>query len=196
MASLLIFPSCEDPSFQRSSLVRPDNLLTHCWGAKCLCGASMALVEDFPEKLGGGFANTLVKGKAGLLISLYLLASSLNCPASHSLLQTFITSVFRGHWEGNNGTGYPCSPSDPLTAAKDSSHSFFRMCILCIQNVAASSSMPCLCFMKNLLCVLDCQVAQEATSMSLSNETLIHGCNNHRMKYLLSGSMDAARSPI
>lgn len=54
------------------SLVQPANLLALCCGSRRPCGASMAAVEELPEKLGWGFANILVKGKKGLLICLYL----------------------------------------------------------------------------------------------------------------------------
>lgn len=74
----------------------------------------MAVMEEFPEKLGWGFANILVKGKAGLLICLYFPVSTPNCPASSSFLRIPVTGVFSGHWEGNNGTSDPCSPADPL----------------------------------------------------------------------------------
>lgn len=75
MTSQPIFQSCRDPSLQGKPLLPPWFRQTISWHTavdQSLCGASMAVVEEFPEKLGWGFANTLVKGKTGLLICLYL----------------------------------------------------------------------------------------------------------------------------
>jgi len=74
----------------------------------------MAVVEEFPEKLGWGFVNILIKGKAGLLICLYVPVSTRNCPASSSFLYFPVMGVFSKCWEGNNGIGVFCSPADSL----------------------------------------------------------------------------------